>query len=729
MRFRFRHRHASTADQASYRLVFPTRVETKQVQAWLHLTSGGLSLGRHGSLAIETWGDERGIGHRLRVPERQAEGIIAQLRANLPGIHVSPDVCPSHPQWQVVAELRQANPRRALAIPSPEVVSAGLLACMQLKHGERLLLQCVVSPVMPRPPAPPKRRHRRRMAAAVLSGLVDAEPVGRNDLRDPRSRWSEPRVRGVLRIAAQASSPAHAAALVTRLRGVLAGIASPGNRWRDTWSLDRGRRRRLAQGSGSVLSPGLTPISELSGLLAWPLGSPHVAGLPQSRSRHLPPPASIRNTDGAVFATANFPGAERPLAISMDEATQHALIIGPTGAGKTTILNQLACQWAELGAGIVCLESKGDLYHALLNSLPASRKDEVIVLEVGDSRPLGFNVLSHGNARSAIDELSSLITNIYGDSGIYTPMLLYHGLHALAETSGCTFIDLPAMLTPQSPEEAAWRESVVDNLQNKEIRLFWQRYLNGDRKEQDRISAPVHNRIWQFTVRPEVRSILGTSRSSFTFEDVVCHNRIVLIHLNGVRVGSRTASIMGALLISSLYSAVRTTSGKYPTILFCDEFQDFLTHLGSDDTADMLAKARSSRLAMVLSHQHLGQLSPDLRNSVLINARSKIVFSTTAQDAHTFAREFGRQVDDSDFLNLGPYEVIARIATRHGVSPPVTGVTLPPRQPTGLAEEIRKASRQRYGRSIEEIEAEIAGRRQVQQPDKRKRPKLGEQEA
>ena len=93
------------------------------------------------------------------------------------------------------------------------------------------------------------------------------------------------------------------------------------------------------------------------------------------------------------------------------------------------------------------------------------------------------------------------------------------------------------------------------------------------------------------------------------------------------------------------------------------------------------------------------------------------------------AREFGRQVDDNDFLNLGPFEVIARIATSAGVSPPVTGVTLPPRQPTGLAQEIREASRQRYGRSIEEIEAEIAARRHVPGPSPRRRPALGEQEA
>lgn len=716
-------------ERVTYRLVFPARVEARQVQAWLHLACGLLrsipfSLSGEPTMVIETRASTRGIVHLLLLPKAQAETIIAQLRAQIPGVRAEPDARLLQQEWDCVIELGLRTPFRPLAIGSPEAVSTGLLASMQsLRPGDGQLLQWVLSPaVQQRPPA---ERRRRYLTYQGVGLPMEPGSVDREEQRQRRARLSEPCVQGVVRIAARSSVPAVSTDLCIRLRSALASVRGPHNGFRATWSGAKGRKRRVAAGAGRMLYPALLPISEVAALLAWPIGNPIVAGLPQARARHVPPPASV-GSEGAVFATANFPGAERPLAITAEDACKHVLAIGPNGVGKTTLLNNLVCQWAEQGAGIVVLESKGDLFKSALECIPASRKDDLIVLEVGDSRPVGFNILSHGNAHSAIDELNALVTNIYGDSGVYTPLLLYHGLHALAETPGCTFIDLPAMLTPQSPEEAAWRESVVTNLRNKEIRLFWQRYLNGDRREQDRIAAPVHNRIWQFTVRPEVRTILGQTFSSFTFEQVVRENKIVLIHLNGVRVGTRTASIMGALLLSALWNAARTTRGKHPTYLVADEFQDFLTLTG--DAADLLAKSRSFRLSLTLAHQHLSQLPADLRSAVLSNARSKIVFQTTAEDARTFVREFGNQVDDNDFLHLGPYEVIARIATAGGVSPPVTGLTLPPRRPTGLADEIRELSRQRYGRSLEQIEAEIAARRSAHQRDNKRRPKLGETE-
>jgi len=114
---------------------------------------------------------------------------------------------------------------------------------------------------------------------------------------------------------------------------------------------------------------------------------------------------------------------------------------------------------------------------------------------------------------------------------------------------------------------------------------------------------------------------------------------------------------------------------------------------------------------MVLAHQHLGELPPDLRQAVLANARSKVVFQTSAEDARTFAREFGRRVDDQDFMQLGSYEVICRLACGDGVSAPVTAVTQPPVPPTDLAREVRMRSRQTYGRPIAEVEAAIEQRR------------------
>jgi hypothetical protein len=145
--------------------------------------------------------------------------------------------------------------------------------------------------------------------------------------------------------------------------------------------------------------------------------------------------------------------------------------------------------------------------------------------------------------------------------------------------------------------------------------------------------------------------------------------------------------------------------------------------------ADMLAKARSYRLGIAAAHQNLGQLPSELRTAILANAHSKVIFQTAADDARTFAREFGRRVDDQDFMNLGKYEVLCKLAAADGVGQPVTGVARPPRRSTGMAAEVRAHSRKRYGRPLAAVEAEIEQRRKPTGggPSSR-RPKLGAQE-
>jgi hypothetical protein len=89
-------------------------------------------------------------------------------------------------------------------------------------------------------------------------------------------------------------------------------------------------------------------------------------------------------------------------------------------------------------------------------------------------------------------------------------------------------------------------------------------------------------------------------------------------------------------------------------------------------------------------------------------------------------REFGRLVSENDFLHLGAYEAIARIATEVGVSAPLTITTEPPSRTTKVANAVRAASRTAYGRPISQVEAEIEDRRRINGGSKKK-PKLGAQ--
>ncbi|MCP3797986.1 type IV secretion system DNA-binding domain-containing protein [Allokutzneria sp. A3M-2-11 16] len=690
-----------------YSLVFPANVQPAQVQAWLRALAGALGAPhrRDAVAVLELQADARGLQHRLVIPPRHADYAVAQLRTLIPGVRVAPQTDPTRTPWTSVVELTSSSPKGDMNLPSIEAAAATVMAAMQgTADQEALLLQVAVTPAMAAKAVKNDRSTHKAVKAVEPGYLVS------------------------IRIAARSDDAEHAQRLLRRVQAAVGSTASSGARFRRKLTFSKAAlSKKIEQAKGNLMYSTQLSVIELSALLGWPIGSPHVAGLPQGRTRQLPASAAVPRK-GKVIGRSNFPGAERPVAVAARQAVKHLHVVGPTGTGKTTLLANLVAQDMKQGYGVIVLESKGDLFQAALDRVPRRRIKDVIVLDVNDAtHPVGFNVLSSGTTRSAVDELSALITNLYGDGGgVYAPMLLYYGLHALAETPGSTFIDLPSMLTPQGPEEVAWRDQVVGSVKNRDVHQFWQRYLSDSNKERDRMAAPVHNRIWQLAVRPEIRNIIGQSTSSFTFEEVLQDNKILLINLNSVRVGEQTASLTGTLLMNALWSAVRTVKKTKPSFLYLDEFQDFVNLPIS--AADMLAKTRSFNLGLVLAHQDLDQLSKvrGLEQAVLANARSKVVFQTSSRDARALQREFGRLVDEEDFLNLAAYEAIVRIATEDGVSSPITVSTNPAMKPTGVANAVRLASRTTYGRPIAEVEAQIDVRRRGSDRTKTK-PKLGAQ--
>ena len=70
-----------------------------------------------------------------------------------------------------------------------------------------------------------------------------------------------------------------------------------------------------------------------------------------ARSRLLAPSLDIPRV-GRVVAQSTFPGAERPLALSVPDSLRHLHVIGPTGVGKSTLLLGLITQDMAAGRGV-----------------------------------------------------------------------------------------------------------------------------------------------------------------------------------------------------------------------------------------------------------------------------------------------------------------------------------------------------------------------------------------
>ena len=133
------------------------------------------------------------------------------------------------------------------------------------------------------------------------------------------------------------------------------------------------------------------------------------------------------------------------------------------------------------------------------------------------------------------------------------------------------------------------------------------------------------------------------------------------------------AALLGSLIVTRLWQAVQARAAlpaidRPATFAYIDEFQDYL-HLPTGVEA-MLAQARSLGLGLTLAHQHLGQLSASVREAVLANARSRVIFQVAASDANTLVRELA-PLSAADLQGLGRFEVVARLSAGGQTAPPV----------------------------------------------------------
>ena len=202
----------------------------------------------------------------------------------------------------------------------------------------------------------------------------------------------------VLRVAALATSEGRADQLLGRVRAAVAAACGPGLHLTRRFVSDSTLRSRIAAAAGVAIYPIQLSAPEVAALIAWPIGSPHVAGLPQSRSRHLPPSGAIARR-GLVVARANFPGAERPLAVSARRTPASTCTLSgrsasarrcspATWSSKPWSGSRASSSWSARATCSACARRRA--------AGPPRRRDRP---RRRGLHPVGYNLLAEGNSR------------------------------------------------------------------------------------------------------------------------------------------------------------------------------------------------------------------------------------------------------------------------------------------------------------------------------------------
>jgi hypothetical protein len=372
--------------------------------------------------------------------------------------------------------------------------------------------------------------------------------------------------------------------------------------------------------------------------------------------------------------------------IKLKDRSRHVYVIGKTGMGKSTLLENMAIQDIQNGEGFAFIDPHGKSADALLDYVQEKRISDVMYFAPFDTdHPISFNIMEdvgYDKRHFVVSGLISAFKKIWLDAwSARMEYILSNTLLALLEYPGATLLAVNRMYT-----DKAFRRKVVENIKDPLVKDFWtQEFAQYTDRYTQEATPAIQNKIGQFTSNPLIRNIIGQPKSSFDLRTMMDTKKIIIVNLSKGRIGEINANLLGSMLIIKIYLAAMSRADvsdgelrKLPYFhLYVDEFQSF----ANESFANILSEARKYKLSLTLAHQYIEQMSDEVRAAVFGNVGTLISFRVGSYDAEILEKEFAPEFTQEDLVNLGFAQIYLRLMIDGIGSRPFSARTLAPIAP------------------------------------------------
>lgn len=463
---------------------------------------------------------------------------------------------------------------------------------------------------------------------------------------------------------------------------------------------------------------------ELAGLFHFPnktVETPHIQWL---KAKSMPVSADVPSSGGTFVGVAQYRGVRRPVHIHDKDRMRHAYIIGRTGTGKSELLIEMIKQDIEAGHGVCVIDPHGDLIEDALRFIPPSRAEDVILFDPSDTeRPMGLNLLeaqTEEQKHFITGAIINLMYKLYDPqrTGIIGPRFEHavrNAMLTIMYDEGSTFIEIVRIMTDQK-----FVQELLPKVQDPIIRRYWtDQIAQTSDFHKSEVLDYIVSKFGRFVTNKMMRNIIGQSKSSFDFRDVMDDGKILLINLSKGKLGEENSTFLGLLIVPKILAAAMSRvdtpmEKRKEFFLYVDEFQNFAT----PDFATILSEARKYKLALTVANQFIGQMDEEVKNAVFGNVGTMMVLRTGVTDASFLQREFQPYFGESDIVNQERFHAYMKtIVNNEPVNPFSIDMTkdytkhmAAREQGEKIAQAIIQLSRLKYGRPRDLVESEIAQR-------------------
>lgn len=454
-------------------------------------------------------------------------------------------------------------------------------------------------------------------------------------------------------------------------------------------------------------------LATLYHLPMWNLETPNIAWV-RAKKLEAPPelPTPKNSEDITLLGRTNFRGEYKPFGIKTEDRRRHMYIIGKTGMGKSTVLENMIYDDIQKGRGVAVVDPHGELADKVTAMIPPHRINDAVIFDPSDTNyPVSFNMLEVKTPEHRPLVASGLVgvfKKMYADSwGPRLEYILRNCILALTEYEGATLLGIPRMLV-----DPIYREKVVERVTDPVVKAFWvDEFANMSDKMRTEAISPIQNKVGQFLSSPVIRNILGQVKSSIDIRFAMDTKKIFIVNLSKGKIGEDNSSLLGSMLITKFQLDAMSRADveaheREDFYLYVDEFQNFAT----DSFATILSEARKYKLNLVMANQYVQQMEEEVMYAVFGNVGSLITFQVGFDDAEYFSKQFAEVVLPNDIISLPKFTAYIRLLVDNMPTKVFSAVMNPPvdvDMKSPERQKVLKASRERYGSDKLQVEDKI----------------------
>ena len=449
--------------------------------------------------------------------------------------------------------------------------------------------------------------------------------------------------------------------------------------YRDVSIVERYRLRLLEK-------PFLLNVKEMASIFHLPNITVQTPNIYWVRSKKVEPPNDLPKATNDLEAPVtsigrtNFRGINMEFGIKTLDRRRHMYVIGKTGMGKSTLLENMIFADIQAGRGVAVVDPHGDLAEAVLNFVPSRRTNDVIIFDPSDREwPVAFNMLENIDPSLNTIVASGLVgifKKIYANSwGPRLEHILRNTILSLLEYPNTTMLGIPRIL-----QDSDFRRKVIRKIEDPLVKSFWIHEFEAmEPRQKIEAISPILNKVGQFLSSPIVRNILGQVNSKIDFRWAMDNKKIVVVNLSKGKIGEDNSSLLGAMIITKFQIDAMSRANipekeRVDFYLYVDEFQNFAT----DSFATILSEARKYRLNLTMANQYIAQMPEEVRDAVFGNVGSILSYQVGFDDAEYLSGQFGEEVLPNDLVNLSKFTAYMRLLIDGMPSKTFSLETLPP---------------------------------------------------